>query len=158
MRRGPLESVNWALKRRNSALVASSERNVAMSKNAAALVAAVLISICAGAAIFMVGGAALLNRTGVTPSNSSAKSPGASDVALVERTQLEQMQVQILQYQAREQQYQQREQQYRQVLDEAQAQVQAAQAQEQQMQMLLNQLQQRGLISVGPDGTILVNQ
>jgi ABC-type transport system involved in cytochrome bd biosynthesis fused ATPase/permease subunit len=128
-----------------------------MSKHTAALVAAVLISVCAGAAIFIIGGAALLNGAGVIPSNSNAKSPGTSDVALVERTQLEQMQVQILQYQAREQQYQQREQQYRQILDQAQAQVQAAQAQEQQMQMLLNQLQQRGLITVAPDGSILVN-
>jgi hypothetical protein len=100
-----------------------------MSKHAAALAAAVLISICAGAAVFIIGGAALLNRAGVAPSNSSAKSPGASDVALVERTQLEQMQVQILQYQAREQ----------------------------QMQMLLGELQQRGLISIAPDGSILVN-
>jgi hypothetical protein len=126
-----------------------------MSKHAAALLAAVLITVCAGVAIFAVGGAALLNKSGVAP--SSSKSPGVSDAAIVQRTQLEEMQVQILRYQAREQQYQAREKQYQQVLDQAQAQVEAAQRQAQQMQALLAQLQQRGLITVGNDGSIFVN-
>ena len=126
-----------------------------MSKHAAALVAAVLITICAGAAIFAIGGAALINKSGVAA--SSSKSPGISDAALVQRTQLEQMQVQILQYQAREQRYQARERQYQQVLDEAQSQVEAAQRQSQQTQALLSELQQRGLITVGSDGSIFIN-
>ena len=129
-----------------------------MSKHAAALAAAVLISICAAVAIFAIGGAALLNRSGVKAANAGAKGAGVSDAAIVQRTQLEQMQVQILQYQAREEQYQQREQQYQQVLDEAQSKVQAAQEQSQQLQSLLNELQQRGLITIGSDGSIIINR
>ncbi len=129
-----------------------------MSKHAAALAAAVLITICAGAAIFAIGGAALLNRSGVMASNSASQGPGVSDAAIVQRTQLEQMQVQILQYQAREERYQQREQQYQQALDEAKTAVQAAQAQTQQLQAVLSDLEQRGLITIASDGTIYINR
>ena len=129
-----------------------------MNKHAAALAAAVLITICAAVAIFAIGGAALLNRAGVKAANASSTGSGGSDAAIVQRTQLEQMQVQILQYQAREEQYQQRERQYQQVLDEAQSKVQAAQEQSQQLQALLSQLQQRGLITIGNDGSIFINQ
>ncbi len=129
-----------------------------MSKHAAALAAAILITICAGAAIFAIGGAALLNRAGVTASNSTAQGPGVSDAAIVQRTQLEQMQVQILQYQAREERYQQREQQYQQALDDEKTAVQAAQAQTQQLQAVLSDLEQRGLITIASDGTIYINR
>ena len=129
-----------------------------MSKHAAALTAAILITICAAVAIFAIGGAALLNRSGVKAANASSKGPGVSDAAIVQRTQLEQMQVQILQYQAREEKYQQREQQYQQVLAEAQSKVQAAELQSQQVQSLLGELQQRGLITIANDGSIYINR
>jgi chromosome segregation ATPase len=129
-----------------------------MSKHAAALAAAILITICAGAAVFTVGGSALLNRAGVKAANASAKGAGVSDAAIVQRTQLEQMQVQILQYEAREEQYREREKQYQQVLDQAQSEVQAAHAQSEQLQALLNELQQRGLITIAADGTVLINR
>ena len=129
-----------------------------MSKHAAALAAAVLITISAAVAIFAIGGAALLNRSGVKAANASSKGPGVSDAAIVQRTQLEQMQVQILQYEAREEKYQQREQQYQQVLAEAQSEVQAAEQQSQQVQSLLGELQQRGLITIGNDGSIIINR
>ena len=129
-----------------------------MSKHAAALAAAVLITISAAVAIFAIGGAALLNRSGVKAANASSKGPGVSDAAIVQRTQLEQMQVQILQYEAREEKYQQREQQYQQVLAEAQSKVQAAEQQSQQVQSLLSELQQRGLITISNDGSIIIDR
>jgi TolA-binding protein len=129
-----------------------------MSKHAAALAAAMLITICAAVAIFAIGGAALLNRSGVKAANASSKGPGVSDAAIVQRTQLEQMQVRILQYEAREEKYQQREQQYQQVLAEAQSKVQAAEQQSQELQSLLAELQQRGLITIGNDGSIYINR
>ena len=129
-----------------------------MSKHAAALAAAVLITICAAVAIFAIGGAALLNRSGVKAANASSKGSGVSDAAIVQRSQLEQMQVRILQYQAREEKYQQREQQYQQVLAEAQSKVQAAEQQSQQVQSLLSELQQRGLITISNDGRIIIDR
>jgi hypothetical protein len=129
-----------------------------MSKHAAALAAAVLITICAAVAVFSIGGAALLNRSGEKAAIASSKGARVSEAAIVQRTQLEQMQVQILKYQAREEQYRERERQYQQVLDEAQSKVQAAQEQSQQLQSLLNELQERGLITIGSDGSIIINR
>ena len=129
-----------------------------MSKHAAALAAAVLITVCAAVAIFAIGGAALINQAGVKAANANSNGAGGSDAAIVQRTQLEQMQVQILQLQAREEQYRERERQYQQVLDEAQSKVQAAQEQSQQLQSLLNELQERGLITIGSDGSIIINR
>jgi Mg-chelatase subunit ChlI len=138
-----------------------------MTKHMAALAAAVLMTVCAGAAVFAIGGAALFHQSGVMAASSPAQSSKATDASMVQQSQadqaqVQQLQAQISQYQAREQQYQAREQQYQQELGQAQAAAQQAQGQAQQqlqeMQQLLFVLQQRGLITINGDGSITINR
>jgi uncharacterized protein YlxW (UPF0749 family) len=128
-----------------------------MKKQFVALLAAVLMTACVGAAILVVGAAALFNPNGTTAANSHAQvaapAPGVADQA-----QIQQLQNLIAQYQSREQQYQAQEKQYQQQLDRSSAQVQQAQLQMQQIQQLLVALQQRGVISITQDGQIFINQ
>jgi uncharacterized protein YlxW (UPF0749 family) len=133
-----------------------------MKKQFAAVAAAILMTACMGAALFAIGGSALLNSNGVAAANSPAQS-GASmaKVAAPEASQqgqVQQLQSLVAQYQARDQQYQAREQQYKQQLDQSNAQVRQAQVQMQEIQALLSALQQRGLITVTGDGQIFINQ
>ncbi len=135
-----------------------------MTKQMAALAAALLMTFCAGAAVFAIGGAALMNQAGVAPANSPAQASKAWNASLSQPSdaaQIQQLQAQITQYQAQEQQYQAREQQYQQALSQAQAAAQQAQQQTksqlQEVQQLLFALQQRGLITINPDGSITIN-
>ncbi len=138
-----------------------------MTKQVAAFGAAILMTVCAGAAVFAIGGAALFNQAGVTPSNSPSQASKATDASMVQQTQsdqaqLQQLQAEIAQYQAQAQQYQAREHQLQQELSQAQAAAQQSQGQAQQqlaeVQQLLFALQQRGLISINPDGSITINR
>jgi chromosome segregation ATPase len=127
-----------------------------MTKQISAMLAALLITVCVGAAIFAVGGVALLNRNGAAPANSQVQ---ASQISASSSSQdVQQLQQLVSQYQAREQQYQQREQQYKQQLDQANSQLQANQRQMQQVQLLLTALQQRGLITITSDGQVMINR
>jgi uncharacterized protein YlxW (UPF0749 family) len=131
-----------------------------MTKHMAALAAAVLMTVCAGAAVFAIGGAALFHQSGVMAASSPAQSSKATDASMVQQSQADQAQVQQLQAQIS--QYQAREQQYQQELGQAQAAAQQAQGQAQQqlqeMQQLLFVLQQRGLITINGDGSITINR
>jgi predicted Rossmann fold nucleotide-binding protein DprA/Smf involved in DNA uptake len=134
-----------------------------MKKQAAALVAAIVMTVCTGAAIFLIGGAALLNPAGVAPANAASQTSKVADASLVQQQpQLAQLQAQLAQYQAREQDYQNREQQLQQALAQSQTQAQNAEQQArqqtQQVQMLLLALQQRGLITINGDGSITINR
>lgn len=129
-----------------------------MTRQLAAAGAALLMTLCVAAAIFTVGGFALTNQSGVAPANSNIATASPANTSLVSQTSLQQLQAQLSQYQAREQQYQAREQQYQQALSQAQSQVQQAQQQMQEVQMLLAALQQRGIITITGDGSILINR
>jgi len=129
-----------------------------MKRSFTAILTALLVTACIGASIFAVGGAALLNKNGVTVSNSSPQASQISDVSLSGGDQVAQLQDLVSQYQDREQQYQQREQQLQDQLTQANAQIAQDQQLLQQVQMLLGALQQRGLISITNDGRIRINQ
>lgn len=129
-----------------------------MKKQFMAVLIAVLMTACVGISIFAVGGAALLNKNGVTVSDSSPQVSLVSDTNPSGGDQVAQLQDLVSQYQDREQQYQQREQQLQNQLAQANTQIAQDQQLLQQVQSLLGALQQRGLISITNDGRIRINQ
>ncbi len=129
-----------------------------MKKPILASLVALLMTACVGISIFAIGGAALLNKNGVTASNSQPQASEISNVSSSSQTQIDQLQNLIVQYQDHEQQYQQREQQLQDQLAQANTQIQQDQQMLQQVQALLSALQQRGLITVTNDGRIFINQ
>jgi septal ring factor EnvC (AmiA/AmiB activator) len=129
-----------------------------MKKQWAALAAALLMTACVGIAILAIGGVAMFNQSGVAPANSVSQASKFANASITQQTDLQQLQAQLAQYQQRDQQYQAREQQLQKALSQAQGQVQQAQAQMQQIQMLLAALQQRGIITIGSDGSIFINR
>ena len=131
---------------------------VGMKKSLVALLVALLITACVGTSILSIGGAALLNPNGSSPSNSPAQAVEPVSLNTAQADQVAQLQNLIAQYQAREKEYQQREQQLQSQLDQANAEVQSDRETLQQAQMLLTALQQRGLIRITDDGRIFINQ
>jgi peptidoglycan hydrolase CwlO-like protein len=130
-----------------------------MKKPFMAVLIALLVTACVGVSIFAIGGAALVNKNGVTPSDSPAQASNASTVNSSQQSkQVDQLQALVSQYKDREQQYQQREGQLQQQLAEANAQIQEDRQTLQQVQMLLGALQQRGLIRFTNDGRIVITQ
>ena len=137
-----------------------------MKKSFMAVLIALLVTVCVGVPMFAIGGAALMNKNGTTPSNSPAQ---VSQAALVKSSQqndqmgqlqglVSQYQDREKQYQQREQQLQQREQQLQQQLAQANTQLQQDQQLLQQVQMLLGALQHRGLIRLTNDGRVVITQ
>ena len=130
-----------------------------MKKSFMALLIALLVTVCLGAAMFAIGGAALVNKNGVPASHSPVQASNTLALNSAQQTdQVGQLQGLISQYQDREQQYQQREGQLQQELTQANAQIQQDQQTLQQVQMLLGALQQRGLIRLTNDGRIVITQ
>lgn len=123
-----------------------------MKKPLMAALIALFVTVCIGTPIFVVGGAAFLNKNGVTASNS------VQQASAVSSDQVAQLQGLVSQYQDHEQQYQQREQQLQQQLADANTQIQQDQQTLQQVQLLLRALQQRGLIRLTDDGRIVITQ
>ena len=130
-----------------------------MKKQVMAALIALLMTVCVGAAIFAIGGAALVNKNSVAVVNSPVQG-GVQAAQVSDQTgaQVAQLQDLVSQYQQREQQYQQREQDLQQQLAQANDQVQRDQQMVQQVQMLLGALQQRGLIQITNDGRILITR
>lgn len=130
-----------------------------MNKSMIAILIAFLITACVGAFIFVIGGAALFNKNGVTAANSPVQASNVASVSTSQQTdQVAQLKSLVAQYQDREKQYQQREQQLQDQLNQANTELQQAQETIQQARMLLNALQQRGLIRITNDGQIFINQ
>lgn len=129
-----------------------------MKKQFMAIFAALLITVCVGASIFAIGGAALLNKNAAALADSPSQVSLISDSNLSQQDQVAQLQDLVSQYQDREQQYQQREQQLQGQLLQANSQIQQDQQVLQQVQALLAALQQRGLISISSDGRIFINR
>lgn len=127
-----------------------------MKKPLMAVLIALFVTAFIGTPILVIGGAALVNRTGVAPSNSPAQ--GSALNVAQSSNQMAQLQSLISQYQDREQQYQQREQQLQEQLAQANAQLQQDQQTLDQVKMLLGALQQRGLIRLTSDGRIVITQ
>lgn len=130
-----------------------------MKKSFVAALLALVMTTCIGAAIFAIGGAALLDKNGEPPADSPAR--GASNVHLdtaQQTDQVAQLQGLISQYQDREKQYQQREQQLQEQLSQASSQLQADQQTIQQAKILLQALQERGVIRIASDGRIFITQ
>ena len=117
-----------------------------MTKQMAALAAAISMTVCVAAAILAIGGFSVLNKSGVAPASSGLAAPQPVQASLNQSTQVGQLEQQISQYQSREQQFQQ-------ALQQAQAQLQQDQQQLQQYQQLFAALQQAGVIGLqGSDG------
>ena len=130
-----------------------------MNKSFLAAIVAVLMTACVGAAILGIGEAALANKNISPLSNSPIQVVGNADPSTTQPTdQVTQLQNLISQYQDREQQYQQREQQLEGQLAQATSQIQADQETIRQAQLLLQALQQRGIIRISDDGRIFITQ
>ena len=125
-----------------------------MKKSIVAIGVALVITACVGLGILAVGGAALFNRNGSPILDTPAQVTGNGQ----HTEQIAQLQDLIAQYQDREKQYQDREQQLQDQLAQVNAQLQQNQQAVQQAQLLLNALQQRGLIRVTNDGRIFILQ
>ncbi len=129
-----------------------------MKKPIVAALIAVFMTACVGAAMFIIGGAALLNKNGTTAANSPAQSAQTVSVNTTQQSdQVAQLQNLVSQYQDREKQYQQREQQLQNQLNQANAQVQSDQQTIQEAQALVQALQERGIIRIA-NGKIFLNQ
>ena len=122
-----------------------------MKKSFVAFAIAFLITSCVAAAIFAIGGSALINQNSVPVSNSRAQPAVGSAVNASPADQVGQLQELVSQYQAREQQLQQQ-------IEQANARIQQDQQTLQQVQLLLATLQQRGLIALTNDGQIVITQ
>ena len=129
-----------------------------MKKQVTAILFALFITACIGLPVFAVGGAALLNKNSIPVSDTSPQVSLVSNTSNAQQDQVTQLQDLISQYQEHEQQYQQREQQLQEQLAQANSQVQRDQQMIMQVQSLLQALQQRGLITITPDGRILINK
>jgi peptidoglycan hydrolase CwlO-like protein len=127
-----------------------------MKKQLPALIAAALMTIFIALVMVVTGANALFNTNSVDPSNSPAANTSAAVDTSVSAAQIQQLQDRINEYVQREQQYQQREQQLQQTIQNNQQEVQQATEQLQQIQQLLAALQERGLIRIQRNGTILI--
>jgi len=114
-----------------------------MKKSISALVAAVLVTSLLGGVMFLIGRDAFGTSTAKAEAAAAATPVTADTVAQYEQI--------IKQYEARETQYQAQ-------IAQATDQINTANQQIQQFQSVLQQLQNTGLITVGGDGNITVNQ
>jgi peptidoglycan hydrolase CwlO-like protein len=130
-----------------------------MNKQLAAMIAAILMTVCIGFAILAIGGMALFNPNGTAAANSPSQLSSVSpEQPAQDQAQIQQLQSQIAKYQQQQLQYQQRETLLQQQLDQANAEIKSAQNQVQQIQALLTTLQQRGIITIASDGQVFINK
>jgi hypothetical protein len=120
-------------------------------KKLEALIAAMIITSLVGIAMVSIGINALLNPNSTPPGDSPAGAPAAIAAAGFGQTQdqVAQLTELVAQYEAREQQYQAQ-------LDEAGQRLSQAEGEVQQLRQVLVELQNRGVIRIGNDGTIQV--
>ena len=115
-----------------------------MKKTIPAALAALVITVCLGAGMFALTGGSFLSSASAAPAPTQTP---AADVSALPADQ----QAIIAEYQAREAQYQAQ-------IAEAANRINTANQQLQSYQNLLAQLQDSGLITIGSDGTIPINQ
>ncbi len=119
-----------------------------MKKHYTALLAALAVTLCIGAGMFLVSANAFVNKNGVPVANSPAQATATAEVKSAEQAQIQQLQSLVAQYQAREVQYQSE-------LNSAGQQLQQANNQIRQYQAVLLALQNRGYIQIN-DGQIFI--
>ena len=122
-----------------------------MKKTFPAVIAALLITICLAGGMFAVGGKSFLNSASAAPAPTQAVSAQGLPV--------DQSQAALIaEYQARETQYQAQITDAANQITAANQQIALANQQIQQYQSLVSNLQNSGLITVGSDGTVTINQ
>jgi predicted PurR-regulated permease PerM len=129
-----------------------------MKKQLPALLAALLMTALITLVMVVTSANALFNKNSTNVVNSVSAQPDSAAVSIsaVDQAKIQQLQDRVNEYAQREQQYQQREKQYQQTIQDGQLQVQQAAQQIQQIRQLLSALQERGLIVIQPDGSILL--
>jgi predicted transcriptional regulator len=129
-----------------------------MKKQLPALLAAILMTGIIALVMVVTSANALFNKDVVDASSSTANTPKTAAVSssAVDQAKIQQLQARIDEYAQREQQYQQREQLLQQTIQSNQDQVQQAARLLQQVKQLLSALQDRGLIRVQQDGSIVL--
>jgi peptidoglycan hydrolase CwlO-like protein len=127
-----------------------------MKKQIPALLAAALMTGITAMAMLVVSFSALFNHNGVTVSNSPSNIALVSASSGNEQAQIVQLQNRINEYQQREAQYQQLLQRDQSQLQQAQAQLDQASQQVQQFQSFIAALQNRGLIRIRNDGSVII--
>lgn len=131
-------------------------------KKASALIGAFIISGIIGAAMILVGVNVFFNKNTVPVSNSPSSAAASVITTSVGTPQdpptVQQLQNLIVQYQSREQQYQTQLNQAQQEIQQANSQLQQQNSQLQEYQTLIQALQQRGIITIGQDGTIYLRR
>lgn len=122
-----------------------------MKKQLPALLAALLMTGVITLVMVVTSANALFNKNSVDVTNSISAKPDAAAVSIsaVDQAKIQQLQDRI-------NEYAQREKQYQQTIQDGQQQVQEAAQQIQQIRQLLSALQERGLIVIQPDGSILL--
>ncbi len=121
-----------------------------MKNTLPAFMAALLITVIIGAGMLMMGQDAL--------STSTVQAAAAQSSSAISAETTAQFQQALAQYQTRETQYQAELTQAIENINTANQQIELANQQIQQYQSLLTQLQTSGLITIGSDGTVTVNQ
>ncbi len=115
-----------------------------------AIAAAADRTLIVGLGLLRVGVNAIFNPNSIPVSNSPAEAAAVSNAPAISSTDAN-AQAQIAQLQSLVNQYQSREQQY-------QAQINNLNSQLQNAQSILMELQRRGIIRIGSDGTVQLRQ
>ena len=118
-----------------------------MKKHYTALLAALAVTVCIAAGMFLVSANALMNKNGIPVANSPAQATATAEVKSAEQAQIQQLQSLVAEYQTREAQYQNE-------LKSAGQDLQQANNQIRQYQLVLTALQDRGYIAIDPNGRI----
>lgn len=120
-----------------------------MKNHHTALLSALIITVCIGAGMFLIGANAFLNKNGVPVASSPAQATATAQIQSAEQAQIQQLQDLVSQYQSREAQYQSE-------LKTAGQNLQQANDQIRQYQMVLLALQNRGYIQIDENGQIFI--
>jgi peptidoglycan hydrolase CwlO-like protein len=120
-----------------------------MKKQYTALLVAFAVTFCMAAGMLLVSGSALLNKNGLPVANSAAEATATAVVKSAEQAQIQQLQSMVAEYQTREVKYQSE-------LQSAGQDLQRVNNQIRQYQMLLEALQNRGYITIGQNGQVIV--
>jgi peptidoglycan hydrolase CwlO-like protein len=126
-----------------------------MMKQTSALIGALVITFIMGAAMVLVGANVFFNKNSAPLSDSPY---GTASVVVPTAAGSTQDSASVQQLQSLISQYQSREQQYQTQLNQAQQDIQQASSQIQQYQALIIALQQRGIITIGQDGTVSIRR
>jgi peptidoglycan hydrolase CwlO-like protein len=126
-----------------------------MMKQTSALIGALVITFIMGAAMVLVGANVFFNKNSTplsdSPSGNASMVASTATGSAQDSGSVQQLQNLISQYQSREQQYQTQ-------LNQAQRDIQQASSEIQQYQALIAALQQRGIITIGQDGTVSIRR